>query len=48
MKEKKPDIVFIMETRIKSYKFDAIKRKLMYEGCFTVNLIGNKGGLSLL
>ncbi|KAG6624127.1 hypothetical protein CIPAW_16G004600 [Carya illinoinensis] len=48
VKDKKPKIVFLMETKQLTKKFDAIKRKLGFIGCFVVDARGCSGGLALL
>lgn len=48
VKDKKPALVFVMLTKIKASKFEFLKRKLCYDGCFTVDPVGIGGGLVLL
>lgn len=46
---KKPKLVFVMKTKIKSSKFTSFKNSLLgFEGCFSDDLIGRGGGLGLL
>lgn len=47
-KEKKPDIVFLMETRLKACKVESIKRKMRMVGCVVVEPRGMSGGLMLM
>ncbi|KAG2712613.1 hypothetical protein I3760_04G135300 [Carya illinoinensis] len=44
----KPQLVFIMETKIRKQKSERIKRRLACEGCFVVEAVGKGGGLMLL
>lgn len=46
--EKKPRIVFLMGTKMTAYKFDTIKKKMDWEGCFVVDSMGIKGGFGLV
>lgn len=48
VEEKKPDIVFLMETWLKASKFEGLKRRMKCEGCFVVEPVGLKGGLAIL
>ena len=48
VKDKGPDLVFFMETKLEAYRWEFLKRKLRYEGCFVVNPLGRSGGLALL
>lgn len=47
-KEKKPDIVFLMETRLKACKAKSIKRKMGMVSCVVVEPRGMSGGLMLM
>ncbi|XP_042964510.1 uncharacterized protein LOC122298707 [Carya illinoinensis] len=47
-KEKRPNIVFLMETKINSDRCGRVKRRLKFDGCFTVEPVGRKGGLALM
>lgn len=47
-KENRPEIVFLIETRIRTEKADGIKRKLEMEGCIVVEPRGMSGGLMVL
>ncbi|XP_042958006.1 uncharacterized protein LOC122293492 [Carya illinoinensis] len=44
----KPNLVFIMETKLRYMKSESIKRRIGSEGCFTVEAVGKGGGLILL
>ncbi|KAG2719857.1 hypothetical protein I3760_02G010500 [Carya illinoinensis] len=44
----KPNLVFIMETKFGSRRFEGLKRRLHCEGCFIVNLVGKRDGMILL
>ncbi|KAF5481578.1 hypothetical protein F2P56_002218 [Juglans regia] len=44
----KPNIVFIMETKLNNKKCDRIRRRLRCDGCFGVEAVGKGGGLALL
>jgi hypothetical protein len=48
VKDKKPNILFLMETKPLARKFDVIKRKLGCVGCFMVDARGSSRGLVLL
>jgi len=45
---KKPELVFIMETKLVSHKADFLKNKLGYSNSFVVDSKGRSGGLILL
>lgn len=46
--DKRPKIVFLIETLIDKNKFQPIKMKLGFNGLFTVDNRGHSGGLALL
>jgi exonuclease III len=48
VKEKKPTMVFIMETKLLARKLESIKIKVDFTSCFGVDSIGKSGGLALL
>lgn len=48
VEEKKPKLVFLIETELRTEGMDTVKRKLRFEGCCVVEPIGWKGGLALL
>lgn len=48
VKEKKPNIVFLMETKCRNAKMEGIRVKLDFVGLFVVDPIGRSGGLALL
>lgn len=48
VKDKKPKMVFIMETKLSSRRTDFLKRKLGFENIFAVDSVGRSGGLALL
>jgi hypothetical protein len=48
VKEKKPTLVFLMETKLRQKKLEVIRCKLGYLGLFMVDCIGRSGGLALL
>ncbi|XP_042980139.1 uncharacterized protein LOC122310310 [Carya illinoinensis] len=48
VKEKRPDIVFLIETKLMAKNFEGIKRRMAWDGCFVVEAIGRSGGLVLL
>ncbi|XP_059429221.1 uncharacterized protein LOC132163036 [Corylus avellana] len=47
-KEKKPIILFLMETKCRKNKMEVVRVKLGFEGMFVVDPIGRSGGLALL
>jgi hypothetical protein len=48
VKEKKPALVFLMETKLRKKKLEEIHYKIGYYGLFVVDCIGRSGGLALL
>lgn len=48
VKEKRPNLLFLMETKVRNVKMERIKVKLGYEGLLTVEPMGKSGGLALL
>ncbi|XP_041001144.1 uncharacterized protein LOC121246895 [Juglans microcarpa x Juglans regia] len=48
VKDKKSNMVFLMETKLVACKVEGINRRLGWEGCFVVDLLKRKGGLALL
>lgn len=47
VKEKCSNLVFVMETKLKTGKFESIKRKVSLENCLVVDSIKRGGGLAL-
>ena len=47
-KEKYPNLVFLVETKCRRNKMEAIRRFLQMDGCFTVDCMGLSGGIALL
>lgn len=45
MKEKSPNLIFVMKIKLKVGKYEVIKRKMGLENCFVVDSIG-KGRFS--
>jgi exonuclease III len=48
VKEKRPTILFLMETKCGKNKMEVIRSKLGFEGSFEIELMGRSGGLALL
>jgi exonuclease III len=48
IKVKKPDVVFIIETKLHHKKMEKIKVRLGFQNCFVVDSVGRSGGLALL
>ncbi|KAG2725715.1 hypothetical protein I3760_01G079200 [Carya illinoinensis] len=48
VKDKWPTLVFVCETKTKSYKISNLQRRLGMEGCLVVDSDGRRGGLVLL
>jgi hypothetical protein len=48
VKERKPNLVFLIETLCTQKKMEAVRCRLGYEGLFVVDPIGRSGGLALL
>jgi exonuclease III len=47
VKEKKPQLLFLMETKLKNKSMQKVKFKLGFQGMFTVDPVGRSGGLAL-
>ncbi|KAF5450453.1 hypothetical protein F2P56_030807 [Juglans regia] len=47
VKDKRPEVIFLMETMIKTRRVEGLKSKLRMEGCFVVDSLGRRGGLAL-
>jgi exonuclease III len=48
VKQKKPILVFLMETKLRHDRMEAIRRKLEFPNMLDVDCIGKSGGLALL
>jgi hypothetical protein len=48
VKEKKPKMVFLMETKVSNKRVDFLKRKLDFANLFAVDSVGWSGGFVLL
>jgi hypothetical protein len=48
VKDKKPNLVFLMETKLPSHRMEAIKFKIGYASNFVVDNVGRSGGLALI
>lgn len=48
VREKKSGIVFLLETKLKTNRMEAVKRRMGFDGCFVVEAEGRKAGLALL
>ncbi len=48
VKEKRPSLVFLMETKLNRKKMESIKTRLGYDGIFVVDSHGKSGGLALM
>lgn len=48
VKEKKSNLVFVLKTKLNAKKWDWLKMKLNFDGCFVVDPIGRTGDLALL
>jgi hypothetical protein len=48
VKEKCPELVFLMETKLQSNKMNDIKQRLGFENMIVVDNVGRSGGLALL
>jgi hypothetical protein len=46
--EKKPNLVFLMETKLCQKKMEIIRIKLGFHNMFVVDCVGKNGGLALL
>jgi exonuclease III len=47
LKEKRPSILFLMETKCKQHKREGIRIKLGFDGLFVMDQVGRSGGLAL-
>jgi hypothetical protein len=47
VKEKRPNLVFLMETKLRKQKLEIIRSKLGFENMFVVDCVGKSGGLVL-
>jgi hypothetical protein len=48
MKQKKPFLVFLIETKLQRVRMESIRRKLEFSNILTVDSVGKSGGLALL
>ncbi|GLT63989.1 hypothetical protein SLA2020_365100 [Shorea laevis] len=48
VKDKQPQFLFLMETKLRQFRMQVIRLKLRYEGMLVVDPIGRSGGLALL
>ena len=47
-KEKKPNLVFLMATKLKAHGFDSLKIQLGFQCVFIIECVGRSDGLALL
>jgi hypothetical protein len=47
VKEKKPTLVFLMETKMRNTKMQVLRNKLGYDDMFTMEPVGRSGGVAL-
>lgn len=45
--ENKPNLVFLVETKLRNICFETIKRRLGFDSCFVVDPMVRKGGLAM-
>lgn len=48
VKEKRPDMVFLMETKMRNNRMEKVRLKLDFDNMFVVDCVGRSGGLALL
>ncbi|XP_059429161.1 uncharacterized protein LOC132162970 [Corylus avellana] len=48
VKDKRPSILFLMETKSRQQKMEGLRVKFEFDGVFMVDLVGKSGGLALL
>jgi hypothetical protein len=48
VKEKKPLLVFLMETKMNNKKIEFLRAKLKFDNMFVVESVGRSGGLAML
>jgi hypothetical protein len=46
-KEKKPDMVFLMKTKLRASRMERVQVKLEFDYMFVVDSVGRSGGLAL-
>lgn len=46
--EKKPNIIFLIETKLDAIKMELVRHRIGFEGCLMVSALGRKGGLAML
>jgi exonuclease III len=47
VREKKPNILFLMETKCRKEKMEVLRVRMEFEGMFVVDVVGRSGGLAL-
>jgi hypothetical protein len=48
VKEKKLKLVFLIETKLQSHRFETINLRIGFDSVFVVDYVGKSGGLTLL
>jgi exonuclease III len=48
VKDKKPTLVFLIETKLKAPQMETIKATMKFDNVFTVDCVGRSGGMALL
>jgi hypothetical protein len=48
VKDKRPNLVFLMETKLPSHHMETIKVKTGYRSIFVMDNVGRRGGLALM
>jgi hypothetical protein len=48
VREKKPVIIFLMETKLRKSKMELVRCKLSFSNMIVVDSVGKSGGLALL
>lgn len=48
VQDKKPNIVFLMETKLDMRRMDGVRKRLGFYECLIVDAISSKGGLAIL
>jgi exonuclease III len=48
VKEKRPDLVFLMENKLRNNKMEKVRTQLGFDNMFVVECVGRSGGLAML
>jgi hypothetical protein len=48
VQERRPNLVFLMETKLQKNKMEMVRPKISFDNLFVVECVGKSGGLALL